>query len=179
MSRVKSKVPRGFTRYYVLHLLSERPMTGKEIIDEAEGRSEGGWSPSPGLIYPLLGRLAGDDLVSEVEGGRFAITPKGREALTHYTELQEQIEKQLEVVSKLGLQMITAGRFVVDEAVDRISWITRAVKRRAERSSKEMQKKFNDLYREFLESELEKLREGDEHEEAPSAELGRSPSSGF
>jgi DNA-binding PadR family transcriptional regulator len=179
LSRVKSRVPRGFTRYYVLHLLSERPMTGKEIIDEAEGRSEGGWSPSPGLIYPLLGRLAGDGLVSEVEGGRFAITPNGREALTHYTELQEQIEKQLEVVSKLGLQMITAGRFVVDEAVDRISWITRTVKRRAERSSKEMQKKFNDVYREFLESELEKLREDDEYEEALPAEPRRSLSSGF
>ena len=65
MSKVKGSVPRGFTRFYALHLLNSKPMTGKEIIIEAEKRSDGAWSPSPGLIYPLLGRLLRDELIEE------------------------------------------------------------------------------------------------------------------
>ena len=33
-------------------------MTGKEIIDKAILQSHGKWRPSPGLIYPMLGRLS-------------------------------------------------------------------------------------------------------------------------
>ena len=35
LSRVGSSIPRGFSRRYVLDLLTEQPMTGKEIIDKA------------------------------------------------------------------------------------------------------------------------------------------------
>jgi DNA-binding PadR family transcriptional regulator len=54
-----SAIPRGFSRQYILDLLTatKRPITGKEIIDEAIILSQGKWGPSPGLIYPMLGRL--------------------------------------------------------------------------------------------------------------------------
>ncbi len=61
--RVGSAVPRGFSRYYILQQLEKMPHTGKEIIDSAIEESAGEWKPSPGLIYPLLGRLLD-------EGGR-------------------------------------------------------------------------------------------------------------
>jgi DNA-binding PadR family transcriptional regulator len=55
--RVGSSIPRGFSRYYILELLQKQPHTGKQIIDTAVKQSDGKWNPSPGLIYPLLGRL--------------------------------------------------------------------------------------------------------------------------
>ncbi len=56
LSKVRSSIPRGFSRRYMLELLTEQSMTGKEIIDKAIVQSQGKWRPSPGLIYPMLGR---------------------------------------------------------------------------------------------------------------------------
>jgi DNA-binding PadR family transcriptional regulator len=149
MSKVKSNVPRGFTRFYALHLINEKAMTGKEIMEEAEKRSEGVWKPSPGLIYPLLGRLARDGLVEEGNNGKFRITPKGLGAL----EQQEQ----LKLVQKLGLSMFTAGKMLAEESMDRILHVTQSMKESISSSSSEFQDKFYSRYRAFLLSELEKL----------------------
>jgi DNA-binding PadR family transcriptional regulator len=85
-------------------------MTGKEIILEAERRSEGAWSPSPGLIYPLLGRLLRDGLIEEGKEGKFQITPAGVKALDDHSRFQSQLDKQFKLVQKLGLSMFTAGQ---------------------------------------------------------------------
>ncbi len=65
-ARVGSAIPRGFSRHYILGLLEEEPMTGKEIIDKAILQSGGRWKPSPGLIYPMLGRLLEEGLISAI-----------------------------------------------------------------------------------------------------------------
>jgi DNA-binding PadR family transcriptional regulator len=172
MSKVKSRVPRGFTRYYVLHLLSEKPMTGKEIIDEADSSSEGAWRPSPGLIYPLLGRLARDALVEEVENGRFAITPKGEKALDTHVEVQEQLERQIRLMSKLGLSVVSTGKFVAEEAFERILSVTSAVKEKIAEDSLELQRNFNQKYKVFLEKELERMEREKRYEEERAKEGG-------
>ena len=46
-------VPRGLLRFLVLKMLSEKPMSGTEIIEEIQTQT-GSWKPSPGSIYPLL-----------------------------------------------------------------------------------------------------------------------------
>ena len=76
--RVGSMVPRGFSRYYILKQLMENPHTGKEIIDSAVEASAGNWKPSPGLIYPLLGRLLDEGLIEESENGKYQITDNGK-----------------------------------------------------------------------------------------------------
>jgi DNA-binding PadR family transcriptional regulator len=158
MAKVSSKVPRGFTRYYVLYLLSETPLTGKEIIKEAEAKSDGVWSPSPGLVYPLLGRLLDDELIMEVDEGRFICTSKGRRALLNYNDFQEHLEQQLKMVQKLGVSMFTTGKFLAEEAVYRITSVVESVKKRASESSNELQERFNSHYKNFLEGELERLK---------------------
>ena len=80
-SRVGSAIPRGFSRHYILELLSEQPMTGKEIIDKAIIQTGGKWKPSPGLIYPLLGRLLEGGFIEEHDNGRYRIT--NHNAITH------------------------------------------------------------------------------------------------
>lgn len=67
----------GGLRFYVLYLLSVRPMNGSEVIDEIESRSLGAWRPSPGSIYPILGRLETEKLISRNEDGTCTATDEG------------------------------------------------------------------------------------------------------
>lgn len=65
-------------------LLGERPMHGYELINELTERSSGRWQPSPGTIYPALGRMEERGLVeSDGDDGtkRFTLTDAGRERL--------------------------------------------------------------------------------------------------
>ena len=75
----------GDLRWVVLRLIAERPRHGYEIIKEIESRVGGGYSPSPGVIYPTLTLLEemGCLDVTTAEGGRklHEITPEGRAQL--------------------------------------------------------------------------------------------------
>ena len=159
MSQAAGKVPRGFTRYYVLYLLSENELTGKDIIDESIRRSEGDWSPSPGLIYPLLGRLVRDGMIAELDGGKFTITEDGRIELSKKDEFQEELEGQLTLVNKLGLSMFAAGKFLADEAIDRISNVSATAWEKLTNRSEGTQRRFEEKYEQFLLSELERLKQ--------------------
>ena len=74
----------GELRLIVLSLIAESPRHGYEIIKALEERSQGFYSPSPGVIYPTLTYLeeAGHAL-SSAEGNKktYAITDAGREFL--------------------------------------------------------------------------------------------------
>lgn len=70
----------GALRYVVLQLISEQPRHGYEIIKEIQERIGGGYSPSPGVIYPLLQLLQDEGyIVSTPDGNkvRHSITPDG------------------------------------------------------------------------------------------------------
>ncbi len=79
-------VPKGFLRSQVLELLSEKPMSGSEIISEIEMRTGGLWRPSPGSVYPLLAWLQDNGYIREVsseEAGvrRYTLTDRGKQLL--------------------------------------------------------------------------------------------------
>lgn len=80
---------RGDVRTAVLHLLSERPMHGYDLMKELEERSGGMWRPSPGSIYPTLQLLEDEGMLrAEERGGKrvYAITDEGRAELKARTE---------------------------------------------------------------------------------------------
>ena len=101
LQRVGSSVPRGFSRFYVLNLLQEQPMTGKQIIDSASKESDGMWKPSAGLVYPLLGRLLQEGLIEENAEGKYTITKKGISVLEDLQSIQDIIKKQLDVLMRI------------------------------------------------------------------------------
>src|SRR5271163_2248802 len=47
----------GELRLVILALIAERPRHGYEIIKEIEDRFGGGYTPSPGVVYPTLTML--------------------------------------------------------------------------------------------------------------------------
>jgi DNA-binding PadR family transcriptional regulator len=74
----------GSLRLYLLSLLSEGPKHGYELIQALSDRFGGTYSPSAGTIYPRLGKLEEDGLVTKESDGRktvYSITEAGRREL--------------------------------------------------------------------------------------------------
>ncbi|HLG37326.1 MAG TPA: PadR family transcriptional regulator [Nitrososphaera sp.] len=149
LSRVGSAIPRGFSRQYILSLLKEQSMTGKEIIDRATIQSDGKWKPSPGLIYPLLGRLLDEGLVIEDKDGRYAITKKGLEITSDLESFGNVLQKQFDVMLRVG----NLGKFMAMDLIDRLTTIGSTLSSNLNSMTEEERNK----YREFLQSELKKL----------------------
>jgi DNA-binding PadR family transcriptional regulator len=148
-SRVGSAIPRGFSRHYILGLLKVQPMTGKEIIDKAIVQSGGKWRPSPGLIYPLLGRLLEEGLIDETDNGRYKITTKGMEMSSDIESVHNIMQKQLDVVLRVG----NVGKFMALDLIDRISAVGAALSSNLDRMTVQERNKYKD----FLITELNKL----------------------
>ncbi|WP_036330247.1 PadR family transcriptional regulator [Microbispora sp. ATCC PTA-5024] len=83
------KAKRGDVRAAILALLAEEPRNGYQIIQEIAERSQGGWKPSPGAVYPALQQLTDEGLVrSEESDGRktFQLTDAGRAYLQDHPD---------------------------------------------------------------------------------------------
>lgn len=161
LQRVGSSIPRGFSRFYVLSILKEQPMTGKQIIESASKESDGMWKPSPGLVYPLLGRLLQEGLIEENEDGKYTITDKGIDVLSDLSSIQDVIKKQLDVLMRIG----NAGKFIAMDILDRVTSMGVILSDNIDKMTKEEKRK----YKKFLINELKKL-EGKEGKEKVDVE---------
>jgi DNA-binding PadR family transcriptional regulator len=75
----------GHLRLVILQLIADKPSYGYEIMKAIEERLSGGYSPSPGVVYPTLTLLEeeGFATVSSMDGNKklYAATDQGRELL--------------------------------------------------------------------------------------------------
>jgi DNA-binding PadR family transcriptional regulator len=147
--RVGSSVPRGFSRYFILELLKEKTYTGKEIIDYAVEQSNGIWKPSPGLIYPLLGRLLDEKLIEETKDGRYQLTKYGSETAQDVDKINDIVKNQLDVLFRLG----NVGRFVALDLIEKISSMSSILSSNLTNMTDEETQK----YKQFLQDELNKM----------------------
>ena len=151
IQRVGSVIPRGFSRYFILDLLKKKPLSGKEIIDDAVKQSDGRWKPSPGLIYPLLGRLLDEGLIEETKDGKYQITRKGKSTADDLETVTDIVKKQLDVLFRIG----SVGRFAAMDILERISTMASMLSSNVSNMTKDETEK----YRKFLQSELRKMDE--------------------
>ena len=149
--RVGSSIPRGFSRYYILELLQKKPHTGKEIIDHAIKESGGRWNPSPGLIYPLLGRLLDENLIEETKDGKYKVSQKGKTTLRDLESFNDIVKKQLDTIFRMG----NIGKFVAMDVLERITILGNLLSSNIEKMSRTEAEK----YQKFLQSELKKLED--------------------
>ncbi len=147
--RVGSSVPRGFSRYFILELLKKSPHTGKQIIDYAVEQSQGIWKPSPGLIYPLLGRLLDEGLIEETKDGRYQITRKGKITSEDVDKINDIVKKQLDVLFRVS----NVGKFVAMDILEKIFSMGAVLSSNVDNITEQETKK----YKKFLESELKKI----------------------
>jgi len=151
--RVGSVVPRGFSRYYILKQLQKMPHTGKEIINSAIEESDGKWKPSPGLIYPLLGRLLDEGLIEETEDGKYQITNEGKTISKDLEVFNKNMKEQIDTVMK----MANVGKFMAMDVLERVTILGNLLSSNVtSMTNHEIEK-----YTKFLESELKKIREKD------------------
>lgn len=125
----------GHLRLYLLHVLAERPMHGYEIIQALSDRFGGTYVPSAGTVYPRLGKLEADGLVTRLADGRrsvYELTPEGRAELAARAHELEGIEAGVgdsvrrladevrasvgEAMSSLRAELAAAAREARDEA---------------------------------------------------------------
>lgn len=86
-------------KLYVLHLLSSRSYYGNELIDEIKARMDNKWEPSPGMMYPLLRELEGNNYIrgqwkepDKRSIRHYRITDEG---LEHYNNIKRLYESVL------------------------------------------------------------------------------------
>ena len=151
VQRVGSAVPRGFSRYYILQQLNAEPHTGKEIIDSAVEASSGEWKPSPGLIYPLLGRLLDEGLIEESKNGKYQITDMGKTILTDLKNWKMNMQDQMKTLKT----MMDLGKFMGMDVLERITILGNLLSSNVEK----MTERETTKYKKFLESELKKVND--------------------
>ena len=151
--RVGSAVPRGFSRYYILKQLKKMPHTGKEIINSAVEESDGKWKPSPGLIYPLLGRLLDEGLIEETEDGKYQITDKGKKISQDLEVFNKNMKEQLDTVMKIA----NVGKFMAMDVLERVTILGNLLSSNVSKMTNHEVEK----YKKFLQAELEKIKEMD------------------
>jgi DNA-binding PadR family transcriptional regulator len=81
-------------RYLLLDLIAEKPRHGYEIIKEIEEKFGGAYSPSPGIIYPMLTLFEETGLATvTAEGTRklYTITEEGKKELEANRETVDAI----------------------------------------------------------------------------------------
>ena len=97
--RHTAMVPKGFIRFHVLRHLSEKPMSGSELMENIEKHAGGFWKPSPGSIYPLLAWLQDQGYVKELpaENGlkRYELTQNGRSLLDEQQKVMKKFRETM------------------------------------------------------------------------------------
>jgi DNA-binding PadR family transcriptional regulator len=98
-------VPRGLLRFLVLKMLSKKPMSGTEIIQEIEKRTKS-WKPSPGSIYPLLSWLQKKGFTEELPrdgmgSKRYYYTEQGKKFLEQQIEVAKDFMNKIEFLAPM------------------------------------------------------------------------------
>jgi DNA-binding PadR family transcriptional regulator len=103
--RAGRRLASGDLQLVLLALLAEQPSHGYELIKALEERSDGFYSPSPGMVYPALTWLEEVGYASvAAEGAKklYSITDAGREYLK---ENQESAQAMLGQLAYIGQKM--------------------------------------------------------------------------
>src|SRR5690349_18390809 len=110
--RVGRMLASGDLRLVALYLIEQQPRHGYDLIKAVEERSNGVYSPSPGIVYPALTYLEEAGFVTSSPDGNkklFTITESGRR---HLEENREAVAGTLDFLARTGEQMNRFREFV-------------------------------------------------------------------
>ena len=102
----------------ILSLLAEKSRHGYEVIKALDERSNGYYSPSPGMVYPALTYLAEiAHATVEVDGAkkRYSITPEG---IAHLEAHRTTVDTLLEQLAWIGQRMEQVRQAFTGTGVD-------------------------------------------------------------
>ena len=129
MTRTGRMLAQGDLRLIALALIAEQPRHGYEIIKVLEEKTEGWYSPSPGIVYPTLTYLEEAGYVTaQTEGAKklYTITEQGRAYLAENRDFVDAVLERLAAVGRRIARM--RRRFGEDEDGRRESGLPPLVK---------------------------------------------------
>lgn len=103
--RIGRMLASGDLRLVALYLIEQQPRHGYDIIKAIEDKTQGFYSPSPGIVYPALTFLEEAGFVTSAPDGNkklYTITEEGR---THLSDNREAIQSTLDFLEKAGARM--------------------------------------------------------------------------
>jgi DNA-binding PadR family transcriptional regulator len=103
--RIGRMLAGGDLRLVALYLIEQQPRHGYDIIKAFEDKSQGFYSPSPGVVYPALTFLEEAGYVTSGADGNkklYTITDEGR---AHLSDNREAIQSTLDFLEKAGAQV--------------------------------------------------------------------------
>lgn len=129
--------------FAILGLLSERPMSGFDLIKEFDVAHSVVWPAPQNEIYRVLARLKADGLIGEKESGprgrkTYAITKAGRGALTAWIEAPTDYTLRYDPILKAGFLPMLPKKARIARAEADLAFFTEqlAILRRVDRERK-------------------------------------------
>src|SRR5258705_4362236 len=119
MIRAGRMLATGDLRLIALALIAQQPRHGYEIIKVLEDKTQGWYSPSPGIVYPTLTFLEEAGYVTaQTEGAKklYTITEEGRAYLAENRDFVDAVLERLDAVGRKIARM--RARFGEDERDD-------------------------------------------------------------
>jgi DNA-binding PadR family transcriptional regulator len=108
MPRLGRMVSSSDLQLIALALIAEQPRHGYEIIKLLEDKTDGAYSPSPGMVYPTLTYLEEADYVTaQADGAKksYSITETGRAHLAKNRDYVEALLVQLAAIGKKAARL--------------------------------------------------------------------------
>lgn len=110
----------GMLRYVVLQHIAQQPRHGYELIKLLQQQSGGFYSPSPGMIYPMLAMLEDLGQASVIEEGNkklYVITEQGQEFLEQNRVMVAAIEERIAARCRDDTQRVREHLHLLRDAV--------------------------------------------------------------
>lgn len=110
--RVGRMLASGDLRLVALYFIEQQPRHGYDLIKAVEERSNGVYSPSPGIVYPALTYLEEAGYVTSAADGNkklYTITDEGK---AHLEQNREAVGSTLDFLARTGDQMNRFREFV-------------------------------------------------------------------
>ncbi len=94
----------------VMSLLKKREMSGSDIMNSLNQRTDGKWRPSPGSIYPILDSMLKDDSIElvRIDGKNkiYRLTTKGKEQMKRMLRHRPELEDRAQLGMILWFQFL-------------------------------------------------------------------------
>jgi DNA-binding PadR family transcriptional regulator len=110
--RVGRMLASGDLRLVALYFIEQQPRHGYDLIKAVEERSNGVYSPSPGIVYPALTYLEEAGYVTSAADGNKKLYTITQEGKAHLEENREAVSSTLDFLARTGEQMNRFREFV-------------------------------------------------------------------
>ena len=136
--RNQGKGQRGFghggLRLVALHLISQKPQHGYELIKAIEQLTEGNYRPSAGVVYPLLNQMVEQKLLESLDPKSFDTSSTKTSIPDKPLQDEDSLHETLLESKKQVYQVTALGQQLLQEKSDKLYYLLQNKPKRNEQS---------------------------------------------